>query len=67
MKNYCKYIDLDITFNIPLYSRSLIVPSGQVYLMGGEDATGTVRSEVYRFNALNYEENAKMEMKVGDG
>ena len=53
-------------FLIPLYSRSIMIPSGVIYLMGGEDAHGVVRSDVYKFNAANYEENTKLEMKVGN-
>lgn len=55
---------MDLAFTIPLYSRSIMIPSGIIYLMGGEDSGGQVRSEVYKFNAANYEENTKLEMKV---
>jgi len=43
-----------------------MIPSGVIYLMGGEDSNGAVRSEVYKYNAANYEENTKLEMKVGN-
>lgn len=64
IKNYCKNVSLDMAFSVPLYSRSIMVPSGMIYLLGGEDSAGTVRAEVYRYNATQYEENTKLEMRV---
>ncbi len=64
MRNVCKNVNLDINFSIPLYSRSIMIPSGMIYLMGGEDHNSIVRGEVFKYNATNYEENTKLELKV---
>lgn len=40
-------IELDITFKIPSFSRSIIIPNGEIYLLGGEEPEYFSRREVY--------------------
>lgn len=49
VKNTSECLELDINFKIPSFSRSIIVPSGDIYLMGGEEPEYFSRKEVYLF------------------
>lgn len=40
-------IELDINFKIPSFSRSIIIPNGEIYLLGGEEPEYFSRREVY--------------------
>jgi hypothetical protein len=49
--NYAyKSIKLIIPFKIPPFSRSIVVPDGKIYLIGGEDPEIGAKKEVYTFN-----------------
>lgn len=43
-------IDLDIHFKIPSFSRSIMLPNGLIFLMGGEEPEYVSRKEVYMFD-----------------
>ena len=43
-------MDLDINFKIPSFSRSLVIPSGRIYLLGGEEPEYFSRKEVYMYD-----------------
>jgi hypothetical protein len=43
-------IKLIIPFKIPPFSRSIVVPDGKIYLIGGEDPEIGAKKEVYTFN-----------------
>jgi hypothetical protein len=45
-------IELDIPFCIPSYARSLMLPDGKIYLMGGEEPEYFTRRENYLFDPL---------------
>ena len=48
--NTTEAVDLDISFKIPSFSRSIIIPNGQIYLMGGEEPEYFSRKEVYMYD-----------------
>jgi len=43
-------VELDISFKIPSFSRSMILPNGNIYLMGGEEPEYFSRKEVYMYD-----------------
>lgn len=47
-----KSIDLDITYKIPSFSRSILLPDAKIYLMGGEEPEYYSRKEVYLFDLM---------------
>eukprot|EP01017_Pseudomicrothorax_dubius_P040136 TRINITY_DN6241_c0_g1_i1.p1 TRINITY_DN6241_c0_g1~~TRINITY_DN6241_c0_g1_i1.p1 ORF type:complete len:443 (-),score=91.71 TRINITY_DN6241_c0_g1_i1:124-1452(-) len=48
--NVTSTLELDIPFKIPSFSRSIIIPSGHIYLLGGEEPEYFPRKEVYMFD-----------------
>jgi Uncharacterized protein conserved in bacteria len=50
--NTTHIIDLDIHFKIPSFSRSLILPNGHIYLLGGEEPEYISRREVYMYDTV---------------
>jgi hypothetical protein len=45
-------IELSIQFKIPAFSRSVMLPDGKIYLLGGEEPDYFPRREMYVFNPL---------------
>ena len=45
-----RVLKLGVYFKIPPFSRSIIIPDGRIFLMGGEDADNGAKREVYYFN-----------------
>lgn len=45
--NTTQSLELDINFKIPSFSRSIIIPNGEIYLLGGEEPEYFSRREVY--------------------
>ena len=43
-------VELDISFKIPSFSRSIIIPNGQIYLIGGEEPEYFSRKETYMYD-----------------
>jgi hypothetical protein len=43
-------VKLVIPFKIPLFSRSIMVPSGGIFLIGGEDSENGAKKDVYCFD-----------------
>jgi hypothetical protein len=50
--NETKGVELLIGFKIPSFSRSVVVPDGRVFLIGGEEPEYFSRREVYVFNPM---------------
>ena len=50
VSNTTQTVELDINFKIPSFSRSIILPSSQIYLIGGEEPEYFPRKEVYMFD-----------------
>lgn len=46
-------VKLVIPFKIPPFSRSIMVPSGEIYLIGGEDPETGAKKDVYAFDLAN--------------
>lgn len=46
-------IKLVIPFKIPPFSRSIMVPSGEIFLIGGEDPETGAKKDVYSFDVSN--------------
>lgn len=42
-----------LSFNIPNYSRSIIVPDGWLFLLGGEDRIVGVWNQIYSYSLVN--------------
>ena len=64
LKNCSRIIDLQINFRIPSYSRSVITPLGQIFLMGGEEPEMSTRDEVFMFDCTLPEPNDLPFLKV---
>jgi len=50
--NTTQIIQLDIHFKIPSFSRSIILPSGLIFLLGGEEPDYNSRKEMYMYDIL---------------
>lgn len=50
VNNCSRTIDLIINFKIPSYSRSILIPNGNIYLLGGEEPDTCPRREVFMFD-----------------
>jgi len=50
--NTTQAVELDITFKIPSFSRSIILPNGNIYLLGGEEPEYFSRKEVYMYDHM---------------
>ena len=50
VSNITSTIELDITFKIPSFSRSIITPSSRIYLIGGEEPEYFSRREMYMYD-----------------
>jgi len=48
-------VELDIAFKIPSFSRSIILPNGHIYIMGGEEPEYFSRKEVYVYDPTSNE------------
>ena len=48
--NTTSTIDLDIHFKIPSFSRSIMLPSGLIFLLGGEEPEYISRKEAYMYD-----------------
>lgn len=48
-------VKLVIPFKIPPFSRSIMVPSGEIFLIGGEDPETGAKKDVYSFDVGNME------------
>jgi len=62
VKNCTRIVDLQINFKLPSYSRSIITPTGHIYLMGGEEPEMTTRDDVYVYDC-NVENNDMLEIR----
>jgi hypothetical protein len=61
---YCyKSIKLIIPFKIPPFSRSIIIPEGKIFLIGGEDPETGAKKEVYSFNFATIETDHSLQAK----
>ena len=45
-------VDLDIHFKIPSFSRSIMLPNGLIFLLGGEEPEYVSRKEVYMYDCV---------------
>lgn len=50
--NTTSTIDLDIHFKIPSFSRSIMLPNGLIFLLGGEEPEYVSRKEVYMYDTV---------------
>ena len=50
LSNSTHSLELDINFKIPSFSRSILLPNGQIYLIGGEEPEYCSRKEVYMYD-----------------
>lgn len=48
-------IRLVMPFKIPPFSRSIMIPSGEIFMIGGEDPESGAKKEVYSFDVSNME------------
>ena len=48
--NTTSTIDLDIHFKVPSFSRSIMLPTGLIFLLGGEEPEYVSRKEVYMYD-----------------
>jgi N-acetylneuraminic acid mutarotase len=58
-----KSIKLIIPFKIPPFSRSIIIPEGKIFLIGGEDPELGAKKEVYSFNVATMETDHSLQAK----
>lgn len=49
--NTTSSVELDITFKIPSFSRSIILPNGHIYLLGGEEPEYYSRREIFMYDS----------------
>ena len=52
VENSTFVIDLDIQFKVPSFSRSIILPTVKIYLIGGEEPQYFSRKEVYMYDHM---------------
>ena len=57
VNNCSKTIDLVINFKIPSYSRSILIPNGSIYLLGGEEPDHVPTRGVYMFDLKYMDQN----------
>jgi len=50
--NTSSTLDLDIHFKIPSFSRSIIIPNGLIFLLGGEEPEFVSKKEVYMYDTV---------------
>lgn len=50
--NTTEIVELDISFKIPSFSRSIMLPSGLIFLLGGEEPDYIPRKEMYMYDSL---------------
>jgi len=50
--NTTSCVDLDIHFKIPSFSRSIMLPNGFIFLLGGEEPEYVSRKEVYVYDCV---------------
>lgn len=60
-------MDLEINFKVPSYSRSVLTPTGQIYLMGGEEPEMNTRDDVYMYDTTVAEPNNNLHIRVRSG
>lgn len=56
-----KVVKLIVPFKIPVFSRSVMIPDGRIYLMGGEDQDGA-KKQVYCIDVKTIDENSSFSM-----
>jgi len=44
------FIDLDIEFPIPSFSRSIIIPTSEIYLLGGDHQNNEINCSVFIYD-----------------
>lgn len=52
VKNVTHIIDLEIDFKVPSFSRSIMLPTAQIFIMGGEEPEYYSKKEVYMYDYL---------------
>jgi hypothetical protein len=58
-----KSIKLIIPFKIAPFSRSIVIPEGKIFLIGGEDPEAGAKKEVYFFNLLTMDTDHSLHAK----
>lgn len=64
LKNSSRIVDLEINFKVPSYSRSVLTPTGQIFLMGGEEPEMNTRDDVYMYDITLAEPNNNLHIRV---
>lgn len=50
VRNVTEMIDLEIDFKVPSFSRSIVLPTAQIFIMGGEEPEYYSKKEVYMYD-----------------
>lgn len=64
LTNNSTIIDLQINFKIPSYSRSVLIPLGHIYLLGGEEPELVTRDDVYMYDCNVGPGNCSLQIRV---
>jgi hypothetical protein len=64
VENKSRTIKLVNNIRIPNFSRSIVIPQGKIFLLGGEDPEGHPKKEIYQFDLLNLDSEPVLEPKA---
>lgn len=64
VNNTSRTIRLINNIKIPNFSRSIVVPDGKIFLLGGEDPEGHPKKEIYQFDLLRLDGEHVLEPKA---
>ena len=64
VNNKSRSIRLVNNIKIPTFSRSIMIPEGKIFLLGGEDPEGQPKREIYQFDLENLDSDHILESKA---
>jgi len=64
VNNKSTSIRLVNNIKIPTFSRSIMIPEGKIFLLGGEDPEGQPKREIYQFDLANLDSDHILEAKA---
>lgn len=64
VNNKSRSIRLVNNIKIPTFSRSIMIPEGKIFLLGGEDPEGQPKREIYQFDLANLDSDHILEAKA---
>lgn len=64
VNNRSQSIKLINNIKIPNFSRSIVIPEGKIFLLGGEDPEGQPKKEIYQFDLANLDSEHILEPKA---